>query len=174
MQGKAGTTLLLHNVPGVPAERVLLVGLGSAAQFREKQFRDAVATAVRTLTATGAEAAALYFTDIAVGRRDATWKAAHAVMIARECVYRFAQMKSKSEDGEPALRLLTLIVADNAAARRAALGLRQGLAVAQGVSLAKNLGNLPSNVCTPSYLADQARELGRRHGMKVRVLERAD
>ena len=174
MQGKAGTTLLLHNVPGIAAERLLLVGLGSAAQFREKQYRDAVAAAIRTLNATGTEEAALHLTDLAVGRRDAGWKAAHAAMVAQECGYRFRRMKSKSEDGEAALRRVTLVVADRAAARRAATGLAQGLAIAHGVSLAKDLGNLPSNVCTPSYLADQARELGRRYRMKVQVLERED
>ena len=84
MQGKPGTTLLLHNVPGVPAERVLLVGLGTAEKFRDKQYRDAVAAAIRTLNATGAEEAALHLADLPVGGRDVTWKVAHAVMVARE------------------------------------------------------------------------------------------
>jgi len=67
-----------------------------------------------------------------------------------------------------------LSVNDRAAERRAAAGLEQGLAVAHGVALARDLGNLPPNVCTPAYLADQARELAKRYRMKVEVLERAD
>src|SRR5690349_12750032 len=82
-------------------------------------------------------------------------------------------MKSHSEAEGPALRKLILSV-DRAAEKRAAAGLAQGLAVAHGMSLAKDLGNLPPNVCTPSYLADQARELAKRYRMKVTVLERAD
>jgi len=172
MEGKAGTTLLLHDVPGV-AGRVLLVGLGAQAGFREKQYREAVAAAMRALNTTGAEEASLHLPELAVGRRDAAWKVAHAVMIAREGAYRFTKMKSKSEAPAPALKRLTL-GADRAAAKRAAAGLEQGIAIAHGMDLAKDLGNLPPNVCTPTYLANQARELAKRYRMKVTVLERAD
>jgi leucyl aminopeptidase len=172
MQGKLGATLLLHNVPDAGAERVLLVGLGPEAEFGDKQYRDAIAAAVRALNATGAEAASLHLTELPVGRRDAAWKVAHAVSVARDSGYRFTQMKSKSEDG-PSLRRLALSV-DRSAHKSAATGLEQGLAVAHGMSLAKDLGNLPPNVCTPAYLASQARELAKRYRMKVTVLERAD
>ena len=172
MQGKPGTTLLLQDVPGAAA-RVLLVGLGREAEFRDKQYREAIAAAMRALNATGAEEASLHLTELAVGKRDAAWKVSHAVTVAREASYRFTRMKSKSEDGGPALRRLTLGV-DRAAQKRAAAGLEQGLAVAHGVYLARDLGNLPPNVCTPSYLAEQARELAKRYRMKITVLERAD
>ena len=173
MQGKPGTTLLLHNVPGVAAERVLLVGLGRERDFLEKRYRESVAAAVRALNATGAEEATLHLTELAVGRRDAAWKVAHAVTVAGECGYRFTQMKSKVEADGPALRRVALNV-DRAAEKRAAAGLKQGLAVVQGMALAKDLGNLPPNICTPAYLAGRARELAKRYRMKVTVLERAD
>ena len=173
MQGKLGATLLLRNVPGIAAERVLLVGLGSQAAFREKQYREAVAAAVRALNATGSEEATLHLTELAVDRRDAAWNVAQAVTVAREGGYRFTRMKSRSEAAEPALRRIVLSV-DRAAGKRAAAGLAQGLAVADGMKLAKDLGNLPPNVCTPTYLANQARELAKRYRMKVTVLERAD
>jgi leucyl aminopeptidase len=54
----------------------------------------------------------------------------------------------------------------------AEIGLADGQALAAGVSLAKDLGNLPPNVCTPSYLAEQALALGKTHQFKVEVLER--
>ena len=173
MQGKPGSTLLLHGVPGIAAERVLLVGLGRERDFREKRYREAIAAAVRALNATGADEATLHLTELAVGRRDSAWKITHAVTVAREGGYRFTQMKSKNEDDSPALRRLVLNV-DRAAEKRAAAGLAQGLAIAHGMSLAKDLGNLPPNVCTPAYLAGQARDLAKRYRMKVTVLERAD
>jgi len=174
LSGKSGSTLLLHGVPGIVADRVLLVGLGRESEFHEKQYREAVAAAMRALNATGAEEATLHLTELPVGRRDATWKVAHAVTVARDCAYRFTRMKSKSEGPEPALRRLALSVGDRTASKRAAAGLEQGLAIAHGMSLARDLGNLPPNVCTPAYLADQARELAKRYRMKVTVLERAD
>jgi leucyl aminopeptidase len=174
MRGKLGMTLLLHDVPGVAADRVLLVGLGRAAEFHEKQYREAVAAAVRLLNATGTQEALLRLIELPVGKRGAAWKAAQAVAVARECAYRFTRMKSKNESAEPALRRLVLSVRDHKASADAGAGLKQGLAVAHGVSFARDLGNLPSNVCTPSYLADQARELAGQYRMKVQVLDRKD
>jgi len=174
MRGKLGATLLLHDVPGAAADRVLLVGLGPETEFKEKPYRTAVAAAIRALGACGAEEASLHLPELAVDKRDVAWKVAHAVVVARECTYRFSRMKSKRDENDPALRRLVLSVSDRAAERRAAAGLEQGLAVAHGVALARDLGNLPPNICTPAYLADQARELAKRYRMKVEVMERAD
>jgi leucyl aminopeptidase len=172
MQGKSGTTLLLHEVPGARG-RVLLVGLGREGEFREMQYREAVAAALRALQGTGAEEAALHLTELAVGRHDARWKVTQAVTVAGASGYRFTQMKSKAEEDRPALRRLALSV-DRAAGKPAAAGLEHGLAVTHGVNLARDLGNLPPNVCTPSHLADEARELARRYRMKLTVLGRED
>jgi leucyl aminopeptidase len=172
MEGRPGTTLLLHDVPGA-AGRILLVGLGREEEFSEKRYREAVAAAVGALHATGAEEASLHLTELAVGGRDAQWRVAHAVAVAGAAGYRFTQMKSKDAEDRPRLRRLALSV-DRAASRRAAAGLEQGLTVAHGVNLARDLGNLPPNVCTPSHLADQARELAKRYRMKLTVLGRED
>ncbi|MDG1444951.1 MAG: leucyl aminopeptidase, partial [Methylophilaceae bacterium] len=56
----------------------------------------------------------------------------------------------------------------------ASLALAQGLAIAEGVKLAKDLGNLPGNVCTPTYLGKQAKQLAKDYGFKVDVLEKAE
>jgi len=152
---------------------VLLVGLGREAEFRDKQYRDAVAAAVAALHGTGAEEASLHLTELPVGDRDAQWRVAHAVAVAGASGYRFTQMKSKSDDERPVLRRLALAV-DAAARKSAASGLEQGLAVTHGVTLARDLGNLPPNVCTPSHLADTARELAKRYRMKLTVLGRED
>jgi leucyl aminopeptidase len=174
MEGKAGSTLLLHSVPGVGCDRVLLVGLGRESEFRDKRYRDAIAAAMRALNATGATEATLHLTELAVPRRDSRWRIAHAAAVAREVIYRFDRMKSKPEGAPPVLRRLVLGVGDRGELRRAATGLEQGLAMAHGVSLARDLGNLPANVCTPAYLAEQARELAKRYRMKLTVLERED
>jgi leucyl aminopeptidase len=172
MQGKLGTTLLLHDIPGA-AGRILLVGLGREDAFSEKRYREAVAAAVSALHATGAEEASLHLTELAVGGRDAQWRVAQAVAMAGAAAYRFTQMKSKDTEDRPRLRRLDFSV-DRSATKRAAAGLEQGLAVTHGVNLARDLGNLPPNVCTPSHLADQARELAKRYRMKLTVLGRED
>jgi leucyl aminopeptidase len=173
MEGRAGSVLLLHSVPGVACERVLLVGLGRAEDFGDRQYREAVAAAVKTLAATGAGDAEMHLTALAVGRRDVAWRVQQAIAVAGDSAYRFDQMKSKRESTPPALRKLALCV-DAAAARAAETALKRGAAVAHGVALAKDLGNLPGNVCTPSYLADQAQVLAKAHRLGLDVLERKD
>jgi leucyl aminopeptidase len=174
MEGRIGTTLLLQDVPGVASARVLLVGLGPQAEFGENQFRRIVTAAIAALAKTGTADAELHLAELAVGRRDVEWRVMQAACAARVAVYRFEQMKSKPGQDAPALRRIALSVRTQGEARRAARGLAQGLALAHGVTLARDLGNLPANVCTPAYLADQARKLAKHYRLKVQVLERAD
>lgn len=173
MDGRLGATLMLHDVPGVASVRVMLVGLGPQQEFAEKQYRRSVTSAVEALSKSGAGDAELYLTELAAGRRDVRWRTMQAARAAREALYRFEQMKSTPAKDVPALRRIVLATAkkDEKSASR---GLAQGLALAHGISLARDLGNLPGNVCTPAYLADEARKLARHYRLKLQVLERAD
>jgi len=172
MEGKLGSTLLLYRVPGVAAERVLLVGLGDEAALLEREYREATRTAVKAAQETGAGSATLCLTEIRVGRRDCAWKARQVALVAAECAYRFEYMKSKKSDPRPLAHIELLVAARDADA--VALGLRQGGAIATGVSLAKDLGNLPANVCTPTYLAEQAKKIAKECKLELEVLERKD
>ncbi len=174
MEGKLGSTLLLHNVPGTLADRVLLVGLGKEKEFREKEFRTAVATAVKTLNETGGFDGTLYLTELMVKKRDVVWRVRQAAMVALEALYRFDKLKSKKDDVRRPLRKLTFCVERRNELAMAEDALAQGQAIATGATLMKDLANLPGNICTPAYLADQAREIASEHGMTVEVLERED
>jgi len=172
MEGKLGATLLLYRLAGVAAERVPLVGLGAEADLREREYREAARAAVKAAQETGAGSATLCFTEIRAGRRDSAWKARQVALVAAECAYRFESMKSKKSDPRPLARVELLVAARDAQA--AARGLREGGAIGTGMSLAKDLGNLPANVCTPAFLADQARKLAREWKLGLDVLERKD
>jgi len=174
MNGRSGTILMLHHVPGTACERVLLVGLGPEKSFDEKAFRNALGSAFRAVNATGATDADLHLTALAAGTSDIDWRIAQSAALAIESVYSFEQMKSKREASPKALKRLLLAYGRTGERKGAERGLEQGLALGHGVSLAKDLGNLPGNVCTPAYLARQARELAKRYRMRVKVLERAD
>ncbi len=174
MEGKAGTSLLLHGVSGIEADRVLLVGLGKEREFREKEYRAAIATAVRQLNETGGFDGTVFLTELVVRKRDVPWKIRQAAIVAHETLYRFDRLKSKKDAVRRPLRKLTFCVARRNELAAAELALAQGVATGAGVELAKDLGNLPGNICTPSYLADQARQLAKSHGLAVDVLDRVD
>jgi leucyl aminopeptidase len=174
MEGKSGTSLTLHNVSNVAAERVILVGLGRESDFGARQYREAIMTAMRAVAATGATTAEFHLSAVEVKGRDAAWRTQQAATLARESIYRFEQMKSRKDRTPSALREIVLVVGTREEQRAAERGAAHGSALAEGMALTKDLGNLPPNVCTPAYLAAQAKELGKHYGMKVRVFERAD
>jgi len=174
MEGKLGATVLLHGVPHIPAERVLLVGLGKDKEFRDTEYRTACRAAVKALSDTGATDAALFLTELPVKGRDVAWKVEQAVIAARETAYRFDQLKSKPDEAKRPLRRIDLAVARRSEQTAAEAAVKQGVAIADGMTLAKNLGNLPGNICTPAYLAQQAQEIAASHKLKIEVLEQAD
>ena len=171
MDGRAGTTRLLTDVPRVAAERVLLIGLGRENEFGVKQYRSAIRLAVNTLTDTGARTAHLCFPELHVEGKDMAWKVRHAAIATADALYLFEAMKSKKR---PARRLRGITLVQPGRSTNGDRGLVQGRAIAAGMVLARDLGNLPANVCTPAYLAEQAIALGKSWKLAVQVLERRD
>ncbi len=174
MSGKSGSTLLLHDIKGTLCERVLLVGLGKEKEFREKEYCAAIRSAVKALNATGAPEGILFLTEIAVKKRSIAWRIRQAVIIAQETVYRFDQFKSKKDEVTRPLCKLAFAVERRNDQSPAKEALTQGLAIAEGIALARDLGNLPGNVCTPTYLAETAQRIARDHLLDCQILERDD
>ncbi len=173
MQGKLGSTLLLHNVPKIASERVLLVGLGREQEFNEQQYLDAVRAAVKALNETGVPEAVLGLAELPVKTRDIAWKVLQTVLVAMDSTYRFDRLKSKRDEEKKPLGKLTLMV-ERSQSNRSEAVLKQALAIAEGVKLTKDLGNLPPNICTPGYLAEQASQIAKKHNLKAEVLEQKD
>ena len=167
--GKRGAALMLRGLAGVAAARVLLVGLGKRKDFGDKAFLEAVRTAVKA-SGPAVKELAVAAADWLPAGCDSQWQARQLVLAAREAVFRVDELKSKkeNENGGPE-RVVLVLAARDAAVEH---GLAQGVAIANGVELAKRLGNLPGNICTPSFLADEAKKLGRSHKLGVEVLDR--
>jgi len=171
LPAKAGSTLVLRTVKGLAAERVLLVSLGTRKDFAETAYRDAARGAAAALRDLGAKDAALFLVDLKVGARALSWNVRHAVLGLRDAFYRFDQLKSQKKAPVPALAHVVLPLTPNATLQQA---LSEAAATADGTDLARTLGNLPPNICTPAYLADEAKKLARQFKLQLEVLERRD
>jgi leucyl aminopeptidase len=171
LAAKAGSTLVLRGLAGIAAERVLLVRLGSRKELAEAAFRDAVRGAAGALKELGARDAAFFLVDVKVGSRAIAWNLRQAVLGLREAFYRFDELKSQGKPSAPALARVVLPLAADARLQEA---LAEAVATAEGTALARTLGNLPPNLCTPSYLAEEARKIARRFKLRLEVLERRD
>ncbi|MFT3847815.1 MAG: leucyl aminopeptidase [Propionivibrio sp.] len=174
MEGKVGSTLLLHSIPGTLCDRVLLVGLGKEKEFRDKEYCTAMRSALKALNDTGAQNATIFLTETPVPKRTAAWRIRQAVIVSHETAYRFEQFKSIKNVTPAKLRKLAFTVAQRDELAPAEEALIQGRAIAEGAALARTLGNLPGNVCTPAYLADTALQISQEHAIQCEILERAD
>jgi leucyl aminopeptidase len=157
INGKTGKTALLHDLPNVRSPRVLVVGLGEAGKFGVPQYLKAVGDAARSLKTGPAGHALLTLTEIEIAGRDTGWAIRQAAIACDHACYRYtATLGEKSRAKiEPGLRRVSLAGSDTAA-------LVQGQAIAAGVKFARELGNLPPNICNPGYLAQQAQEFASR------------
>ncbi|MGV7210686.1 leucyl aminopeptidase [Oxalobacteraceae bacterium A2-2] len=169
ISGKPGTALLLRGVPGVAAERVLLLGLGADDAVSEKGYTSAVGAALKAFAALGASDAIIALPLDEVKGRDTAWAIRAVVQAGHEAVFRTDGQKSKKDPAPTGVKKVALAVANNAANK---LALAQAVAIARGMDLTKELGNLSANVCTPTYLAETAKKLGKDYKFEVEILDR--
>ena len=168
--GKVGSSLLLRDINDISADRVLLVGLGEqAASVSEKAYTQAAQAAAKTLATLGASDAVVALP--AVKGRDTAWAIRTVVVAFRESIFRADGMKSKKDTATTGVKKVAFGVAATEAAA-AKLALAQSIALANGMDLTKDLGNLPPNVCTPTYLATTAKKMATDFKMGVEVLDR--
>jgi leucyl aminopeptidase len=173
MDGKCGQTLIVHYPAGAKCERVLLVGCGKASEFNGRNYSKVIASASLAANRSGARDAVSYLAELDVTGRDNYWKVRALVETTRSSSYTPDELKSKKDKhGYPLRRLGVNVAAGKGALAREALV--DGEAIAAGVELARTLGDLPANICTPSYLASQARKLGKTCSyLKVSVMDEA-
>ncbi|MBX9794535.1 MAG: leucyl aminopeptidase, partial [Burkholderiaceae bacterium] len=163
-QLKAGKTLYVHRPAGFKAGRLLVVGAAAAGV---KSFKAAVATGLAQLKGSGAKHVAVAVADVA------PLTALHGEALtgsAADATYVYRHTKPSAPKA-PAMTRFTLVCGKDQA-RDVAAGLQRGAAIAAGVTLARECANRPGNVCTPTYLGEQAKRLGKEHGLKVQVLDR--
>jgi leucyl aminopeptidase len=167
--GRAGATLSLFNLPGVSASRVIVYGVGEAKSLSAK---DARASGRAVASAANEHAIA----DVAIFPlgEDAVAAMTQMVLGVSEACYRFDETKgaaAKAKAEKPSLKRVRFGVPEQAA-KTAPVALKTAVASAHGVEFAKYLGNLPPNHCTPARLGDEAKKLGKSHGLKVTVMDR--
>ncbi len=161
LEGKAGQMLLLHHVPNVLSERVLLVGCGKERELDERQYKQIIAKTISTLNETGSMEAVCFLTELHVKSRDTYWKVRQAVETSQDTLYTFTEMKSKKDEARRPLRKIVFNVPTRRELATGERAVEHGLAIAKGMHTCKHVANMPPNICNPEYLYQQARNLER-------------
>lgn len=169
-----GAARVLTNVSGVKAIRVVVVGLGKVSSFGTLRLRRALAAGLNSIVTTKCRQI-LNGLALEDNAGDAYYMGRASAEVAGDVLYRFTQMKSGKKPPVMPLKKVGIAISKRSDAQRAMLGATHGDGVNKGVSLAKDLGNLPPNVCTPSYLARTAQKLAKNNGkLTTRILNETE
>jgi leucyl aminopeptidase len=175
VSGKLGDCTVLTDVAGIRASRVAVVGLGKSGAFDLAKFRRAMSAALQAISRSKSRHILNCLTLENTSGAGSYYLARQTAQVVGEVLYRFTQMKSGRKKAEMPLTSVGLAIAKRGDAAKAMRGLEHGDAIASGMSLAKDLGNLPPNICTPSYLARTAQKLARENKkLQTRVLNEAE
>ncbi|WP_426141073.1 leucyl aminopeptidase [Pseudomonas sp. DWP3-1-2] len=168
LAGKVGQSLLLHNLPNLKAERVLLVGTGKDAELSDRQFKKVVSCVLSNLKGLGGTDAAIAIDPLAVKNRDTYGKTRLLVETLTDGEYVFDRFKTQKAEPK-ALKKITLLT-DKLSVADVERASAHAQAIATGMALTRDLGNMPPNLCHPTYLGEQAKALGKAHkNLKVEV-----
>ena len=159
LEGKPGQVLLLHHVPNVLSERVLLVGCGKERELNERQYRQIIKKTIDTLNETGSMESVCFLTEMHVKGRDTYWKVRQAVEATLASLYNFDALKSKKDEARRPLRKLVFNVPTRRELPLGESAIEHSLAISNGAKLCRDVANMPPNICNPMYLAEQGKEL---------------
>ncbi len=173
IKGKNSETLMINVVPDSSLARVLIVGLGDADKFSAKLYRKALSAAIKTIKATSCGSVTCTLAEVELKGLDFQWKTRQIIEVFNDAVYQYSQTKSI----KPAVINLkkVQISASEAVKADAEIGLAQGIAIANAIDLTKLMADLPGNICTPTYLADEAVKIAEAFpNLSAEILEEAD
>lgn len=166
------STVSLYSPPGLAAKRLVLISSGDS-DLKAAQFSKLAAKIASLLTSLPVKNTAILFSDVVVAGRDDAWAAEDLAKKMSEGLYVFDQCKSKKQD-RPKLAKLELHATSPGAARALDTALAKGAAIAAGINLARELGDLPPNLCTPTHLASTAQGLAKADSrITARILSEA-
>lgn len=162
ISGKAGQCTLLHDLDGVRGKRIAVVGLGNKSGFDVRTFKRANLAAANAIKSSKITSLVNYLSQEELPGTNAYYKARFGVEIIGNSFYSFTQQKSAAKRRtSPALKKISFAVSSRTDIKKATMGASHAHAIVEGMSLARDLGNLSPNVCTPSYLARTAQKIGR-------------
>ncbi len=174
IDGNPGQSLPIYNLPNTQIDQILLVGCGSEAGISPGSYRKLISSALKALLHSKSTQAVSYLAEINVTEKTLPWKIKHHAEVVGETIYYFDIFKTEKEK-LPAVQDLILNLPDSKEQKACQTALKQGQAIGNGVTLTKNLANLPSNVCTPTFLAEQAKGMEKLFDtLSVKILTEKD
>ena len=168
---QSGKTLLIPGLHNIKAQRVLLVHTGKERSLSPVKFTRLLQSCLSALKDCSAKDALFYLEDIHCEKRSLAWKVRHCIQTAEDSLYQFTELKSDKGES-PKLTRIQFGLSDRSQLPEIETAIIQGQAIGKGKQLTKTLGNLPGNICTPTYLAEQAKQFAKSYkNVSTSILE---
>jgi leucyl aminopeptidase len=170
ISGKLGETLMIHNLAGITAKRILLAGCGDLKKLDAKKYLKLVRACLLAIQKSSASSVHFLVSELKIVDRDPDWAVSHLVQAIEQNVYRYDRTKSRKVK-KSTLKAIGISLPAGKSRKTVTTAINQGKAVGKGINTARELGNLPGNVCTPTFLADQCSKLATRYkSVKTQVV----
>ncbi|HEX5763965.1 MAG TPA: leucyl aminopeptidase [Woeseiaceae bacterium] len=174
LSGELGECRTICSLKGVRADRVVIAGLGQKEKFGVAEFRQAMGAAVRAFKGSKVYEVVNYLTIEDVKAASAYYLARYTVESIGNGLYDFEEMKSNRKNVKTPINRIGVALKDGSERSIAKKGAEHADAIVTAMTLAKDLGNLPPNICTPTYLARTAERLARQHdSIRTQVINEA-
>jgi len=158
-KGEQGKTILLYNIPGLNSPKLLLVGLGKKEKLNTLSYSKIIKRAFKSIIDLQIKSVTCYLNEVANKKLPNATCLKVGSLNAIDALYRFEQYKSTKRT----TTIKSIAFWGDTPKKAEKNAIKQGQAIADGMALARNLGNEPGNVCTPTYLANQAKNLAKKH-----------
>lgn len=173
---KLAASLTLHQVPNVAAKRVVLINTAknkSNDELGAADFDKIASAQARVLSELNSKDATSCLLETDVKNKDLSRKAQSLAQALVAHSYRFDMHKSTKSPAS-GLKKLSLHCDDKKQNKSVSTGIDRGVSIGNGMQTARDLGNMAANICTPTYLADHAKQLKKSlPSLKVSVLNEA-
>lgn len=175
ISGKVGETVVLHDVSGISAARIMLVGLGKESSADGARYIQIVNAAINALKKIPAKNTLCCLGEASAGDENLYWKTRKIVEHFEAAVYSFTEMRGTKKDTPTELESIDLMVEGKKDQKAVQRGIDDGMAIAKGIKTARDLGNLPGNICHPTYLAEQAKKMAKEYAsLSAKILSEKD
>ncbi|CAL4043340.1 leucyl aminopeptidase [Buchnera aphidicola] len=167
LDGKINQSLLLYHVPYIFSERILLIGCGKESEFDERRYRTVIINSINILKNTSSTEVVFFLNDLCVKNKNMYWKIRVALEVIDSAMYNFNLLKSGIKKENILLHNIFFNVYKKSEIISGEVAIKHGVIINQGIRLAKDIANLPPNICTPSYLAVKSQNLVQKYSKKI-------
>ncbi len=172
--GSLGKVTTLHNSGRSKHKSIIVVGCGEQNEFSVSAYQRALAAVANEIKRNKISNVLNCLTELPVKNTDTLTKAQLCVTAIESEMYLYSETKPSAAKSKTYLKKQKFISSNKEDLTDLRDGIEIGQAISSGMNLAKELGNLPGNICTPTYLAEQALLLKKiNRNLKVTVLEEA-